>query len=222
VTSQRRSTTSEQEIDMKVRALIGTGVIAVLGAGLVAPTAANAAAGSSSATITVANGLLSISVPDTSGGAVALTTSSNSLTGYTISGNLGSTSVTDNRNSTTGWTAYANSSAFAQTDPGGTGSIAATNVNIQVPASQVLTQAVGAVSITQGVGTQLFVPTAGVNGTGSGQGGSIGTATTNLATLVGSGLIANNAVTYNPKVTVTVPPNTPDGTYVGTITQTAL
>ena len=206
---------------MKIRSLLGAGLIAALGATVVAPNAGAATTGSTTATFTVSNGALAIVVPS---GSVALSTSTNTISGgYTISGLLGATTVTDNRNSTAGWTAHANSSDFIGTNALSTAdTIAASAVNMKVLATNISAQSIGATSITQGVGTQLFVPTAGVQGTGSGNGGSIGSTTANIATLVGSTLIANNSVTYNPTITVQVPPNTPNDAYTGTITQTVV
>lgn len=206
---------------MKFRSLIAAGLLAAIATAAAAPGAGAATTGSTTATFTVTNGALAIVVPS---GSVALGTTANTITGgYTISGLLGATTVSDNRNNTSGWTAYANSSNFVGDDAAiTTDVIVASAVNMKVLATNISAQSLGVTSITQGVGTQLFVPTVGVQGTGSGNGGSIGATTANLATLVGTTLIANNSVTYNPTITVQVPPNTPNANYSGTITQTVV
>lgn len=217
---------------MKVRALIAAGLIAVTGAGVLAPAAQ---AEDTVVTFTLTNGSLSISVPagsDASPRALTLTPSIG-LTGTVLTGSLGDnsaavTTVTDNRNALTGWTAYANASDFTRTlDAAGnaatSGSIAKSAVNIKVRTADVVSQKVGTATILTTDSTQLFVPVE-TGATGGASASPIGVATANLTSLVSTLLqtTANNEVKYNPFLTVTVPPNTPSGTYKGTISQTVI
>jgi hypothetical protein len=241
VTSQRRSTTSEQEIDMKVRALLGAGLIATIGGTLLAPAAH--AADTTQVTFALTTGTLSVSVDEAGGaganlGSVAaddLTTAS-----PTVSGNLRATTVTDTRNSTAGWTVSASSTTFniADTDPVTPGNQAAdssnaipvANVHIDIPLTEAVNVIVRGVTkvATDGDASTLgdaFVPTAGTTGAG----GAIGSLTsTGLTTILGTltgGLLggsSNHSLTYTPEASITVPAGRMAGTYTGVITQTAV
>lgn len=215
---------------MKVRALIGAGLIAVAGAGVLAPTAQ---AADTVVTFTLTSGTLSISVPsgtDAAPRALSLTPSVG-LTGTVLTGSLGDsgtavTTVTDNRNVLTGWTAFANASDFTRTldELGATatsGSIPKSAVNIKVRTADVVSQKLGSATIQTTDSTQLFVPVE-AGATGGATASAIGIATANVTSLVSTLLqtTSNNEVKYNPFLTVTVPPNTPSGTYKGTISQT--
>lgn len=184
--------------------------------------AAPAKAADTGVTFTLQQGTLSIAVA--SPGTIDLGTKTPSGVLSQFSGNLLATTVTDSRNSTVGWTAYASSTDF--TKSGGTAgdTIDNANVNISVSAASALT--VGGVDKLATSG--LFVPTPnGANGDathGSGvAGGSIAQLVGNvLATdvLTSSLVTANNATTYTPLLTVTVPANTNSGTFSGTVSQT--
>lgn len=186
---------------MKQRRLVAM----IAGGAIAAATlsvAPSAQAADTTATFTLANaGFLSISVPT---GTVDLgTATSTFLSGVQASGKLGDTTVTDNRNSLRGWQVTADSTDFVN----GTDNVGEANVTIDAgtPTAQTV--------------TGLFVPTPG--GTkGTGNGGVIGTTPSSLVTLLTNPLNTNNAVTYSPTITITVPAGLPDGTYTGTITQT--
>jgi hypothetical protein len=196
---------------------------ALLATGLFAPTVrADGHSGGTVATLTLTGGFLSISVPSgTNEDPVDLGAATPTLLeGVQASASLGVTTVEDERNATTGWTVTASSTAFTQVldgtgqVPAEAASIANSNVAIVVPLDTVVEQASGLLpGFTVG---DLFVPTAGTTGS---EGGPIGHTVASLSGLLGL-LDTTNAVAYNPTVTVTVPADTPNGTYRGTVTQT--
>lgn len=183
--------------------------------------AAPAQAGDTAVTFTLQNGTLSVAVA--SPGSVDLLTKTPSGALSQFTGNLLPTTVTDNRNSTLGWTAYAYSTDFSNGGTGATNTITKSNINITVSAAEVLT--VGGISKIATSG--LFVPTpGGANGNATHGSGVAGGSICQLAGGVLGGLLggslvtANNSTTYTPLLTVTVPANTNDGTYTGTVSQT--
>ena len=166
------------------------GVVAV--AGVVLPAAGPAGAattGSTTATFSIVSGALSISVPaSASFGSVP--------SGATvISALLGNVQVVDARASTSGsWTATVSSTSFIT----GAASPAET-----IPASDVNYDSGNAIAST---GTGTFTP---------GTPGSLATAITafSAASEVGS-----TSVTWDPQITIQIPPAAVSGTYTGTIT----
>lgn len=184
----------------------------VLAAGTVASALlapmAQASTAETQATFTLSGGFLSISAP---AGPVGLGAAETTLlAGVQATGTLGETTVTDDRNSLTGWDVSASSTDFVQQGEGATGNVDAANVDISIPVGTVVANA------TNLGGGVLFTPTAGTTGD---VGGTIGQTPLTLDGLLGL-LNTTNTVTYEPDVTVTVPADTPDGTYLGTITQT--
>jgi len=166
------------------------GIVTV--AGLVLPGFAPAGAattGGTTATFSIVSGALSISVPASANfGSVP--------SGATVlSALLGNVQVVDARASTSGsWTATVSSTSFTT----GAASPAET-----IPAGNV-TYAPGNAIATTGTGT--FTP---------GPGGSLAAAITafSAASEVGS-----TSVTWDPQITITIPPAAVSGTYTGTIT----
>ena len=192
---------------MKHRSLLALAAGTVATA-LLAPMAHAATTADTQATFTLTGGFLSISAP---AGPVDLGAAGTSLlAGVQASGSLGATTVTDDRNSLTGWDVSASSTDFVEQGVGATGNVDAANVQISIPAASVVANA------TNLGGGTLFTPTAGTTGD---VGGAIGQTPLTLNGLLGV-LNTTNTVTYEPDVTVSVPADTPDGTYLGTITQT--
>lgn len=203
------------------RKALGAAVAAagLLGVAL-APTAdAALGTGDTTSTFTLTNGVISMTTPSS---ATLATWAANRLTGgTTVSGTLTGTTVTDERNSTAGWQVTAQSTSFSD---GAGHTIPASNVTIAIDGVAGITQTVA--GVTGALSTGLFVPVVG--GTTGDVDGAIGALVgseldTILSALPG-GLLAqnaNNAITYDPTVTVKVPPNTPNGTYSALITQTA-
>lgn len=216
---------------MKIRSIAAGTIAGVAALGALAPFASAAQSGQTDATFTITGGFLEIVVPDDTAGAVSLGTfdEASPLNGASVSGNLGSTTVNDERNSTAGWTVSANSSDFVH-DTVVTEVVGGANVHISIDPTDVVSEALngGAPSTT------LFVPdTDGTNGDGNlaNAGGAIGSAPTANITTIVNGLIAglglgdplpsaNNSVTYDPTIQVSIPADTLEGTYVGTIQQT--
>lgn len=201
---------------------------ALMLAGVLAPMA-SAADDGTIVTFTLTNGSLSITAPESKN----LGTATAGPTGVRASANLGATTVSDSRNSTAGWSVYASSSDFSN---GGAGTIGKANVTIQIASLTGVTQTING-GTSQPLTSGLFVAdsdgTTGDatfdhdanNATAAIPGGKIGDlVAAELVSLVGSlGLVGtNHTVTYDPTVTVVVPPDTPDGTYQGTVTQTVL
>jgi hypothetical protein len=166
------------------------GVVAV--AGLVLPAAGPAGAsttGSTTATFSIVSGALSISVPaSASFGSVP--------SGATVvSALLGNVQVVDARASTAGsWTATVSSTSFVT----GAGSPAET-----VPASDVRYDPGNAIATT---GTGTFTP------------GADGSLATPITAFSASSEVGSTSVTWDPQITITIPPAAVAGTYTGTIT----
>jgi len=166
--------------------------IAVTAAAVTLPTAAPAGAsttGSTTTTFTINSGTLSITVP----GAANLGTVQTGSTAVTAL--LGLVQVTDLRASTAGsWTTTVSSTSFVT--GGGT-------ANETVPASDVIYDPGAAVSST---GTGTFTP------------GSPGNLAAPRTAFSASGEVGSTSVTWDPQITIQLPPAVVAGTYTGTIT----
>ena len=145
--------------------------------------------GSTSATVTVVGGALSITVPANAG---SLGSQRNQVGGETISGSLGQVQVNDARSAAagSGWVATVISSAF--TPPAGP-AIAASAVSYSA----------GAIAK---IGTATYVENNPTNLT------AVGSAVT------ASGITGDNSATWNPTLTVAVPGGMAAGVYSATIT----
>jgi hypothetical protein len=149
--------------------------------------------GSTTATITINGGALSISVPP---GAGNLGSQPDAVGGETISGPLGQVQVLDARDAAagSGWVASVISTAFT---PGSGVAIAASAVSY----------AAGA--ITQ-VGTATYAADNPPNLTGV------------APAVTATGITGDNSATWNPMITVTVPGGMAAGVYSATITHSVL
>jgi hypothetical protein len=173
---------------MKHRLVIA-GLIIALTSGL-GPTDAAAAPGDSTVTFDITSGSLTITVP----GAAAL---GSGAPDSTIVGQMGNITVTDSRAAAdASWTAEVKATDFTS-GAGGPGHI--------VPATAISYSA-GTPSSTVGNGT--FTP---------GPDGPLDTATLHTA-FSHVGGTGNNAVTWNPSLTVTVDQANAAGVYTGTVT----
>ncbi|MEU8272280.1 ice-binding family protein, partial [Sphaerisporangium sp. NPDC049002] len=140
-------------------------------------------------TITKAAGTLSISVPATANLGSAPAGAGG------VSSPLGAVTVTDTRGGpSTGWTATVSSTDFT------TGGASAP----ETIAKRSVTYAPGSATSTTGSGT--FTP---------GTSGDLGSPRTAFSVSGGTG---DNSATWNPTITVTLPPAVVGGTYTGTIT----
>lgn len=150
---------------------------------------ASADSGITAATITVAGGTLSISVPTDAGN---LGTRANSVAGGTISGPLGQVQVNDARSAAagSGWVATVIASAF--TPPAG-------------PAI-----AASAVSYTNGPITKVGTATYTANNPSA--------LTGVIPALTATGITGDNSATWNPTINVLVPGGMAAGVYSATIT----
>lgn len=171
-------------------ALAATGLVTVV-LGL-APRAA-ADTGTSTATITLTGGALSISVPTTAGN---LGTRANTVTGGIITGPLGQVQVNDARSAAagSGWVTSVISSAF--TPPAGP-AIAAT-----------------AVGYTAGPITKVGTATYVANDPGD--------LTGVTAAVTATGITGDNSATWTPSIYVTVPGGMAAGVYSATITHSVV
>jgi hypothetical protein len=173
------------------RTVLGT-TIGLLALGTALPASA-ATSGTSTATVTVVGGVLSITVPTTAGN---LGTQADTVAGGTISGPLGQVQVNDARSAAagSGWVASVISTAF--TPPAGP----------TIPAS-----AVGytAGTITK-VGTATYVANDPGNLTGI------------VPAVTATGITGDNSATWNPTINVAVPGGIAAGVYSATITHSVL
>ena len=213
---------------MKLRkTLAAAGALAIAGSlTVVAQPAAAActepdvACADTEVTFTITNGLLSI---DVAGTTIDLTGGvTNTLTGTQVAGSLLETTVTDERNSTAGWTASGTVEDF--TSPGADN----TAGNADDGTIDCSNATLGAAGLTQEDPVSMIV----------GFGGTVPAAALSTVTmsacasplavqlpftaLVTSVLNANNSASYTPSITVTVPPNTPNGEYTGNVMQTVV
>jgi hypothetical protein len=171
---------------MKVRGiLVGTSAAVLLLAGLATAAPASAATG---VTLTVVGGSLSISVP----ASADLGTWTNTVSGGTVSAELGQVQVLDSRSAAagSGWVASVISTALTPTS-GPT--IGAASIGYSAGA------------ITK-VGTATYVDNDPANLTGV------------VAAVTATGITGDNSATWNPTIDVHVAGGTAAGTYTGTIT----
>jgi hypothetical protein len=170
-----------------MRSLLVTGAAGILMLGIALP--ATAAAGDTTATITVTGGSLSITVPVDAG---SLGTTADTVGGSSISGVLGQVQVLDARSAVagSGWVATVISSAF--TPPAGT-TIAASAVGYS------------AGTITK-VGTATYTANDPSHLTGV------------VSAVTATGITGNNSATWSPTITVTVPGGMAAAVYYATIT----
>jgi hypothetical protein len=170
-----------------MRALLLAGAAGMLTLGLVGP----ASAAETSATVTVTGGALSISVPVSAGN---LGTRENTVSGGTISGQLGEVQVSDARDAAagSGWVATVISTAFTPLAGGPT--IGALEVGYN---AGVITK----------VGTATFTANNPINLTGV------------VAAVTATGITGDNSATWDPTINVFVAGGMAAGVYSGTITQ---
>jgi hypothetical protein len=162
-------------------------------AGLLALGAAMpAAADTTTASIAVTGGSLSISAPVDAG---SLGTRANSVLGGTISGSLGQVQVNDARSAAAGstWVASVISTAFTRVTPAAGPAIAASFVSYS------------AGSVVK-VGTATYVANDPTD------------LTAVAAAVSASGITGDNSATWNPTITVAVPGGSPAGVYTAVIT----
>ena len=173
--------------------LLLTAVIGMLALGITPPALADTT-GSTTATVTLTSGFLSITVPADAGN---LGTRSNSVDGGTISRTLGQVQVLDARSAAagSGWVASVISTTFVPT-PAGT-AIAASAVGYEA----------GTITKT---GTATYTANDPGNLTGV------------SPAVTATGITGDNSATWNPTITVTVPGGASAGTYVATITHSVV
>jgi hypothetical protein len=170
----------------RTRALLLAGVAGALTFGLSGP----ALAAETSATVTVTGGALSITVPVSAGN---LGTRENTVSGGTISGQLGEVQVSDARAAAagSGWVATVISTAFT---PSSGPTIGAAAVGYTAGA------------ITK-VGTATFTANNPTNLTGV------------VAAVTATGITGDNSASWDPTINVFVAGGMAAGVYSGTITQ---
>lgn len=168
-------------------------VALIVTVGVALPSAAYAAPGDTTASITIEGGSLSISVPASAGN---LGSAANTVLGETISGPLGQVQVNDARDAAagSGWVASVISSAFT---PGAGPAIAASAVSYT------------AGPITQ-VGTATYTPNDPSNLIGV------------VAAVTATGITGDNSATWTPTISVAVPGGMAAGVYTATITHSVL
>jgi hypothetical protein len=176
---------------MRSRSLLvatGAAVAAMLTVGFAPPAWADTT-GSTTATITLQAGVLSITVPVDAGN---LGTASNAVGGVVISGPLGQVQVNDARSAAagSGWIASVISSAF--TPPAGPA----------IPAS--------AVSYTAGTITKVGTATYTANNPTN--------LTASVPAVTATGITGDNSATWNPTIHVAVPGGSAPGVYSAIIT----
>jgi hypothetical protein len=178
---------------MKTRLLVLASAASLVALGIALPSTAYAAAGGTTATVTIVGGALSISVPTDAGN---LGTQANGVGGEAISGPLGQVQVSDARSAAagSGWVASVISTAFTPA------------AGPAIPASDV-SYSVG--PITQ-VGTAVYAADNPSNLTG------VSPAVTATA------ITGDNSATWDPTITVTVPGGMAAGVYSATITHSVL
>ena len=106
-----------------------------------------------------------------------------------VSGNLGDVTVTDSRGNVLGWTASAASTAFTG-DTGTTSTAVTYNSGTVTKTGTVTTASLGTVALT----------------------------TTAAPVVTGTLVVGNNTATWDPTLTVTLPPSSLAGDYTGTVT----
>ena len=178
---------------MNARLLLTTTLAATLALVTLAGPAGADTTGTTTATLTVTGGALAITVPVDAG---SLGTRANSVGGGTISGLLGQVQVTDARSAPagSGWVASVISTAF--TPPAG-------------PAV-----AASAVSYSAGTITKVGTATYTANNPGNLTGVS--------PAVTATGITGDNAATWTPTITITLPGGMAAGTYSATITHSVV
>jgi hypothetical protein len=173
---------------MRVRSLLLALAAGILVLALVEPASA-ATSGTTTATVTVVGGFLSITVPPVAGN---LGTRTNTVLAGTISGPLGAVQVDDARSAAagSGWVASVISTAF--TPPAG-------------PAI-----AASAVGYTAGTITKVGTATYTANDPPN--------LTAVVPAVTASGITGDNSATWNPTINVAVPGGMAAGVYSATIT----
>ena len=176
---------------MRTHVLVVATIAGLLTFGVTSPAWADS--DTTTATITVTTGALSITVPAAAG---LLGTTANTVGGSLISGPLGQVQVLDARSAAagSGWVASVISTAFT---PSAGPTIAAALVGYTAGA------------ITK-VGTATYTANNPANLTGA------------VPAVTATGITGDNSATWNPTINVTVPGGTVAGTYSGTITQSVL
>lgn len=172
---------------MGTRSLVVAGAVGLVFVAASMPASADTV-GTTAATVTVAGGVLSITVSSSAGNLGTLSAGP----GGSISGSLGQVQVSDQRGAVAGstWVASVISSPF--TAP----------LAIPIPASSVSYWA-GAISQT-GIATYTANNPANLS--------------TTVAAVTATGISGDNVATWNPTITVVLPPGTMAGTYSASIT----
>ena len=174
---------------MILRNLLVVSAVGVVSLGSIAGALPALADGGTTATVTITGGALSITVPTNAG---SLGSQRNAVGGETISGPLGQVQVSDARSAAagSGWVATVISSAF--TPPAG-----------PAIAASAISYSAGTIAK---LGTATYVDNDPDNLTGV------------SAAVTATGVTGDNAATWNPTITVTVPGGMAAGTYAATIT----
>ena len=172
---------------MRSRSLLVTGAAGILILGIALP--ASAAAGDTTATVTVTGGALAITVPSDAG---SLGSRANTVHGGAISGPLGQVQVEDARGAAagSGWVATVISTAFTPT-----------------PGTAI---AASAVSYSAGPVTKVGTATYTANNPGN--------LTGTTPAVTATGITGDNSATWNPTITVVIPGGAVAGLYAATIT----
>jgi hypothetical protein len=168
-------------------------IVAVIFALGISGSASAATSGTTTATVTVQGGFLSITVPTDAGN---LGTRMNSVSGGAISGSLGQIQVLDARSAAagSGWVTSVISSAFTP------------------PAGQAI--AASEVSYTAGAITKTGTATYTANDPGN--------LTGVVAAVTATGITGDNSATWNPTITVWVNGGMAAGIYSATITHSVV
>lgn len=163
------------------------------------PAAFAAETASTTVSVTIAAGGLSIGAPPTA----SLGTVSAAV-GAVASAGLGTVTVSDSRGSLLGWSVTAVTTTASMSTGG------ATPDTIALTTLGPLSWVTGTVTAT---GASLL------SGVAAGAGGFLNN-TTPIPVAVAAVAGGNGTYTYNPTLSLTVPPNTPAGTYSVVVTQT--
>lgn len=177
-----------------------TSKIAALGAVACTLLAPGVAAASTSVTVSITGGTLSISEP----GSVTLGPVTPSATGTSVTGHLGVTTITDNRGSIAGWTTSISATSLSDGATPTPHTIAANKMKAYIATGDGPT-------VSAGVAVPVTTYTTALTGL------ALSTSTQTLLSATATG---SNIVTYNPTLTITLDSTVIAGTYTGTITQT--
>ncbi|MBK8468316.1 MAG: hypothetical protein WAR57_06775 [Candidatus Phosphoribacter sp.] len=176
---------------MRTRVVVVATIAGLLTFGVTLPALADS--GTTTASVTVTSGALSITVPAAAG---SLGTTANSVDGSVINGQLGQVQVLDARSAAagSGWVTSVISTAFT---PASGPTIAASLVGYTA----------GAITKT---GTATYTANNPADLTGV------------VPAVTATGITGDNSATWNPTINVTVPGGTVAGTYSGMITHSVL